>query len=218
MPDWIELMPLHLPGRGFRYGEPPVHDWPSLVDLLLKDVQRPPSRPFAIFGHSMGALVGVELACAIRDHDGREPIWFGASGCAAPNRHKQDGDWLRCSDETLVKELRSRNGTPAELLENRELLELALPAIRADFHLCGTYKTTQRRPLGCPILVLSGAQDEMSTPRENLTDWGLLTSRQCRVETLPGDHFFIDKERERVVALVVDSLNAALSEVMVADV
>jgi surfactin synthase thioesterase subunit len=154
LPDWIELIPLHLPGRGMRYHLPAMHDWAQLIDLLVRDVRPHIARPFGIFGHSMGALIGIELAHAIRARYQRTPVWFGASGSKAPSQRERDLKWLDCSEETLLDELRSLHGTPPDLLENRELLEVLLPALRADFHLCRSYHPQRREPLNCPLLVL----------------------------------------------------------------
>jgi surfactin synthase thioesterase subunit len=211
IPSWIELMPLHLPGRGVRHNQPAMHDWRELIGLLLRDVQPYIARPLAIFGHSMGALIGLELAYAIRARHQRTPVWFGASGSKAPSRRELDLKWLDCPEETLVDELRSLNGTPPELLDNRELLQLVLPVVRADFHLCGSYCRPRRAPLDCPLLVLAGMDDqEVSQPHENLTAWHAETSGACQVEMLDGDHFFIEKRQDAVISLVVESLSKAV--------
>lgn len=211
LPNWVELIPLHLPGRGLRYHLPAMHDWAQLIDLLLRDVRPHIARPFGVFGHSMGALIGIELAHAIRARHQRTPVWFGASGSKAPSRRERDLKWLDCPEEALLDELRSLHGTPPELLENRELLEMLLPALRADFHLCGSYDPQRRAPLDCPLLALGGTDDDdVSPPQENLTAWSLETSGSCRVEMLNGDHFFIHTQQDAVIALVVDSLSEAI--------
>jgi surfactin synthase thioesterase subunit len=211
LPSWIELIPLHLPGRGVRYNLPAMHNWAQLIGLLMQDVQPYLARPFAIFGHSMGALIGIELAYAIRARHQRTPVWFGASGSKAPSRRERDLKWLDCPEETLLDELRSLHGTPPELLENRELLEMLLPALRADFYLCGSYHPQRREPLDCPLLALGGTgDDDVSPPQENLAAWSLETSGPCRVEMLDGDHFFIHTHQDAVITLVVDALSKAI--------
>lgn len=212
LPDWVKLIAVQLPGRGPRLREEPITDWPTLIDLLLREMQPRLSESFAIFGHSMGALVGIELAHAFRRRTGRTPVWFGASACKAPAHRDRVADWLSCEETRLLEELRTLDGTAPELLENRELLDLMLPAIRADFHLCGTYQPPRRLPLDCPMLVMGGTEDvKVSEPRRHLSDWTVETTGRCSIELLKGGHFFVEKQRDTVIELVIEDLRVALS-------
>ena len=210
MPACIELIAFDLPGRAIRHGEPPVSDWGQLIDVVVADAQRHVAEPFAIFGHSMGALVALELAHAIRARHGRSPIWLGVSGCQAPVRRKLDLKWLTCDDDAVREELRSLGGTSPELLENRDLLDLLVPALRADFHLCGSYRPPHREPLRCPMLVLGGTQDAISDPPDNLAAWSVETLGQCDVVMIEGDHFFIHDQVDAVLGQVFASLASAI--------
>src|SRR5262249_47912819 len=145
-PHWIELIPLDLPGRGLRQVERALDDWHELIDVVMKTVRARVTGPLALFGHSMGALVAIEVAHALRASDAPAPLWIGASGCVAPRRRERDLTWLDCSEQRLVAELRSLGGTPPEVLDCRDLLDLVLPTVRADFHLCGSYQPARRTP------------------------------------------------------------------------
>jgi surfactin synthase thioesterase subunit len=206
LPHWIELIPLELPGRGLRQVEPAVQDWDELIDIVMSSVRMRARGSVALFGHSMGALVAIELAYALRACGGPAPLWVGASGCVAPQRRELDLTWLDCPDEKLVTELRSLGGTPPEVLECRDLLDLILPAVRADFHLCGSYRPARRAPLDCPLLVLGGDRDPISRSYGNLSAWSLETNGQCRVKLLDGGHFFIHEREASVIDLVISSL------------
>lgn len=210
LPDWIKLVPLHLPGRGVRYGQPAISQWPALMDLLISDMRPHLASPFAIFGHSMGALVGYELAHTLRDRLQRQPVWLGASACTAPSRRDLELKWLSCPEDELIEELESLQGTPLELLENRELMDLVLPVVRADFHLCGSYRPERRPALTCPMLVLGGTEDELSQEPLNLQAWSKETSAAFRLEMFDGDHFFINSHRNAVLDLVARSLSAVV--------
>jgi surfactin synthase thioesterase subunit len=210
LPGWITLAPLHLPGRGVRQAMPPLHRWPELLDLLVEDVRPYLAQSFAIFGHSMGALVGIELAHAIRNRHGVSPVWFGASACKAPSRHEPELHWLTCPEEAFLDEVRSLDGMPEELLQNREFMELVLPFLRADFHLCGSYEYRQREPLDCPLLVLSGTQDQKIVRNpESLSAWALETRGPFDRQDIDAGHFFINSHRETVIDRVVDGLASA---------
>src|SRR5690348_12875642 len=70
--DAIELWRVQLPGRGARIAEPPYTRLRPLVRALAQVLQSATDRPYALFGHSMGALLAYEVALALRA-DGRPP-------------------------------------------------------------------------------------------------------------------------------------------------
>jgi surfactin synthase thioesterase subunit len=209
LPPSIRVLPLDLPGRGTRHARPPLDDWSMLVDVLLEDVQPHLSRPFAIFGHSMGALIGLELAHAVRARHGKTPVWMGASGCTAPARRVGNLKWRDCPESELLAELRALGGTPDELIENREFLDVLLPIVRADFHLCGSYRAQDREPLDCPLLVMAGADDDLARDPENLRSWAGEVTGPFRLEMVDGGHFFIDSRRDIVIGYVGSALEEA---------
>lgn len=210
LPAWIRLMPLHMPGRGVRHRMRPMHRWSELLDLLVEDVQPCIERPFAIFGHSMGALVGIELAHALRRRHGVAPVWFGASACRAPSRRERELHWLTCPENEFLDEVRSLKGMPEALLGNREFMDLVLPFLRADFHLCGSYEYRQRDPLGCAMLVLGGRQDnEIADDPRNLAAWSRETTGPYEQKEIDAGHFFINTHRDAVIDQVIDSLARA---------
>ncbi|WP_050478194.1 thioesterase II family protein [Herbaspirillum rhizosphaerae] len=213
-PAWINPIPLHLPARGIRQQMAPIHQWPPLIDLLMADVMPHLDRPFAIFGHSMGALIAVELAHAIRARLQQTPILLCASACEAPSHRQWNDGWLSCSRDDLLSELQSLNSTLDDLLANEEFMALVLPMIRADFHLCGTYRRRERAPLASQLLVLAGRRDKphLCDP-ELLRSWSSEVSGVCRTEILDGDHFFMNSHRQEVV----DRLVAALSDASIAN-
>lgn len=211
VPAWLKLVPLHMPGRGTRHGMRAMHQWPELLDLLIDDMQPHLQRPFAIFGHSMGALIGFELAHALRARLGRSPVWLGVSACKAPSRRARELHWLTCPDAEFLDEVRSLKGMPDELLANREFMELVLPFLRADFHLCGSYDYRQRPPLQCPVLAIGGTQDEaLVGDARNLLAWQAESSGPFRLESLDAGHFFINTHRDALIELVVGSLARVL--------
>jgi surfactin synthase thioesterase subunit len=133
-PGWLHIAPLHLPGRGLRHDQALLPDWAPLIDLLVVDVQvgvhAHPDRPFALFGHSLGALLAFELAHALRRRLGVEPCWVGVSGCPAPSHHVAEMDWLTCPEQDVLDELTAFGQTAPELLANREFVELIAPVVR----------------------------------------------------------------------------------------
>lgn len=188
----------------------PVHQWSELLDLLVDDMQPHLDRPFAIFGHSLGALVGFELAHAVRERHGLSPLWLGVSACKAPLRRESKSNWLTCPEPEFLDEVRSLDGTPDELLRDREFMDLVLPFLRADFHLSGSYPDQLREPrlpLACPIMALGGTRDaQTADDPANLSAWAAETTGRFLVKEIEAGHFFIDTHRDAVIDSVVEDL------------
>jgi hypothetical protein len=114
----------------------------------------------------------------------------------------------------MIDELRCLGATPEELLGDRGFLDLALPVLRADFHLCATYVRTGnalRAPLACPLLALGGRDDTLSEQSENLSAWTHETSGRFTQHVFDGGHFFIDTARAELIEAIVTSLAATLA-------
>jgi len=193
------VRPVELPGRGARLGERLHTNMTELVRELSGTVMQNMREPFAFFGHSLGALVAFEVAHAVRAASGVEPAILFASGANAPSR-RNDARFLEpLSDSDLIGEMRRLNGTTAAVFENRELLDMALPIVRADFQLCGSFNYRRRPRLRAAIHVFGGADDASST---QLVAWGEETSGVHTCHTLPGDHFFIHSREQQVLELL----------------
>lgn len=208
LPQWVRVKPVELPGHGTRRFEKSISSWDGLMHWLTHETAPSLQGSFAIFGHSMGALIGYEFAQLLHQR-GQPPVWFAASGCKAPSVRKPELHWLTCPDEEVVDELRGLGGTPLELLQNRELLELVLPTVRGDFHLCGSYRYRLHKPLPCPIFVVSGTEDrEVSEPFANLEAWRKETGAQSNIQLVAGDHFFLENRQAETTALISSELTA----------
>lgn len=204
LPDWIAPVPLALPGRGTRRSAAPITAWSEAVAATLAEALPHAARaPFAIYGHSMGGLLGFELAHALRDALGREPVGLGIGACVAPARRDTELSWLGAPDGTVVAEMRRLGGTPPEVLASADLLAFVLPQIRADFHLCGTYRAPARRSLACPMLVLGATQDPVSFPPERIGDWSRETTGTVTIDTIEGGHFFMEEAPGRTANAVL---------------
>jgi medium-chain acyl-[acyl-carrier-protein] hydrolase len=162
----------------------------SLVEAVAPDILPALDKPFAFFGHSMGALVSFELARYLRRQHGIAPAHLFVSGRSAPQMNIARQPLYDLPEPELVKELRSLNGTPPEVLEHPELMELVLPLVRADFAVCDTYLYQDEKPLDCPLSAYGGLQDA-DVPRAHLENWGAQTTASFKVRMFPGNHFFL---------------------------
>ncbi|KRR11246.1 thioesterase [Bradyrhizobium jicamae] len=204
LPSWIDVRPVEWPGRGARMDEPLVTDPRALASQLARELGGQLDAPYALFGHSLGAVIAFELAHNLLDRGAPAPAILFASGAEAPA--VRDGSRWRqpLSDEALLRELRNLRGTPEEVLANAELMRSALPVLRADFLMCGAYVYRPRQPLPCPVHVFGGVDDE--TSREALQAWGRETSASFTLHMLPGHHFFIHTQQAELIELIGTAL------------
>jgi surfactin synthase thioesterase subunit/glycosyltransferase involved in cell wall biosynthesis len=186
MPHGVAVCPVRLPGRETRLSEPAFDRMEHLIPALREAIEPHLDKPFALFGHSMGAAIAFELARSLANH----PLVLLVAGARAPQLRRDHVPPPPPSDEDLIEELRRLNGIPQELLEHQELIHLALPALRADTTLYRSYVYKEGPPLNCPIRAYGGLEDERIT-RGHLEAWAAETTQSFRLEMFPGGHFFL---------------------------
>ncbi|MGE3976110.1 MAG: thioesterase II family protein [Nitrospira sp.] len=201
----IEVCAVQLPGRETRITESPVGDVRRLVHMLCEALQPYLDRPFVFFGHSVGALVSFEVARELRRIQGIEPSHLFMSGCPAP--HLQDSERL-CDlhDDELLERVGRFNGTPPEVLNHPELMQLMLPVLRADFSLRDRYVYREEPPLDCPIVAFGGMSDK-HVDGLMLRAWRQHTRERFQLWLFQGDHFFV----RRAQGPLLEVLSSALS-------
>jgi medium-chain acyl-[acyl-carrier-protein] hydrolase len=185
--------------------ELPFSSISSLVPVLAETLASYQDLPMAFFGHSMGGIIAFELARYLRREGNRGVAHLFVSASRAPQVKFDEPPTFDLPDPEFVEELRTLNGTPKEVLEHPELLELMIPLLRADFALCETYHYYPEPPLSCPITVLGGLRDHAIT-REELEAWREQTTASFRLRMLPGDHFFIRTAQALLFQLLAQDL------------
>lgn len=189
LPSYVEICPIRLPGRGSRIAEAPFASVAPLVEALGDALRDALDRPFAIFGHSMGALIGYELARYLGRVLGRNPAMLCVASCPAPHLADFDPAISHLSPYLLMDALRGRFGAGAELAGNPELMGLMLPVLRADLLLCETYRYGGGDRLACALSAYGGTADPWVDPRA-LEAWGAHTTGTFLQHFIAGDHFF----------------------------
>ncbi len=205
MPADVEVCAVQLPGRENRFHEAALRSWPALVDGLADAVRPQLQLPFALLGHSMGAILAFELAHALQTRWGLVPLHLFVAGRNAPQMPHEFDRLADLDDEQLIEELRQLNGTPQAVLEDRELMRVLLPLLRADFALCAAYRYVERQPLRCPITAVGGLHDPNTDP-ERLEAWRDQTTAAFAVRMVPGDHFFLATHRGLVARMIAENL------------
>jgi medium-chain acyl-[acyl-carrier-protein] hydrolase len=190
LPTDIEVCPIQFPGRGTRLMEFPFSRLPPLIEALAEALVPLLDKPFALFGHSLGSLVSFELARRLRTNHQIRPVRLFVSAAPAPQIPHRGLPIHNLPEIEFSAELRRLNGTPGELLNHKELMDIVLPSLRADFAFYESYRFSSGPPLNCPISAYGGLSDEKVT-RSDLEAWREQTSVSFSLRMFSGDHFFL---------------------------
>jgi surfactin synthase thioesterase subunit len=191
MPSFVELCAVRLPGREARISETAYSNYRDLIqemaDALLEDCDI----PYAIFGHSMGAVLAYEFAHELKRRGAPEPVGMFLSGRVAAHLELAAKPLHELPLEDFIREIGLRYGElPQEVLADREMLEFYLPILRADLRLIETYRYEVKPSLRCPILVAGGLEDQ-SIWSEGLEAWKEHTTGSFDVLRYEGGHFYL---------------------------
>ena len=212
LPTEITSYAIQLPGRETRLREPLHREVPSVVDSLARVLQPYLHIPFVFWGHSMGALLGFEVARYLQRQGLNPPQRLLVSGYNAPHIPYADPHIHHLPEADFIAALEKLNGTPEAVLKNAELRDLVLPVVRADFQLVETYAYQEAAPLDCPITVLDGVADH-KTNKPDLQEWQGQSTHPLEMFTLPGDHFFLYDMQPKLVSTVLYLLNRQLQDI-----
>ena len=206
----VQICSVQFPGRGSRFNEPRHTRVQPLIQALTDSLWPLPDVPFALFGHSMGALLAFEFARELRRR-GREPIHLIVSGLPAPQMPSPSARLHDLPTDDFLTALSALNGIPEQLIAEPEFLKVMLPTLRDDIELVETYQYSPEPPLACRISAYTGRNDPRS-PAADLIFWRAQTSAEFSCRIFPGDHFFIDTARRAVLSAVsVDLLGTLIS-------
>ncbi|AVP97142.1 putative thioesterase [Ahniella affigens] len=209
LPSSVEILSVQLPGREGRFHESPLTQLPEVMDGVARAVGDVLDKPYLLFGHSLGALIAFELTRHFAAQARPLPSALIVSGKRAPQMPSRRRPFSRLPDEEFIQEIANYKGTPASVLENRELMELVLPRLRADARLFDDYEYRASGPLPCPIVAFGGTDD----PHVNLDElaaWRELTTTfSSRV--FEGDHFFIHGNQHPVASALSEVIESTIA-------
>lgn len=206
LPHFVELYAIQAPGRANRIAEDPYQNMDDLVDELAKHITGLLDLPFIFFGHSLGSRVAIELMSRLRERKLPLPMHFIASGSRGPHKKIRESDFHRLNDDEFVERIKSLEGTPQEILEDKDLLALFLPLLRADFKIAGEYQYKGQEKFNCRLTVLGG-QEDAGVERNDLFAWQNHFTSDCQLKQYPGGHFFIKTKQDEVLEDIKHILN-----------
>ncbi len=207
----VNIIAVQLPGRANRYREPPCTNMAELVAELAVQLKDTIQQPYALFGHSLGSLIAFELALYLQNTGQAMPLHVFASGYSAPcspwpETRTRPRNMHLLDDAQLVAQLQKLNGTPQEILNDKDLLPIYLPALRADFEILDTWTPGLDCKLNTPITAFGGTDDVASFPKAQIKAWENHTTRQFSFYMLQGDHFFIRSSEPLLRQIMLDKL------------
>jgi len=205
LPANVEVLAARLPGRETRIAEPPFTDVHELVRAATPHLLAQIDRPFALFGHSVGALAVFELARHLRKTHNRRPVRLFVSGRGAAHIPDPNPPIHALPEPEFIAGVTRLNGMPREILEHRELMELLVPTMRADFAIGETYSYREDTPLDFPMTALGGNTD-IDVPEAEIMAWAMHTAAGFDPHMIEGDHFFINTARDTVLGIVARNL------------
>lgn len=216
LPRHIEVVPVQLPGREDRFREEPLRRMEDLVEGMIDGLlPLMTALPFAFFGHSLGSIVALEATRSLARRRAPLPRHLIISARPAPQLPLRRTPVHDLSQAEVEQWMRQVGGTPTLVLENRELMDLIVPALRADLEINDMYRSSADPVLTCPLTAVGGNEDDEALPHE-LEAWSPYTSNSFELHTFKGNHFFpFNESRPAVLALIAETLaKGRLNDIM----
>jgi medium-chain acyl-[acyl-carrier-protein] hydrolase len=191
LPGWARVVPVDLPGHGRRLREPRRTQWQPLVADITAAISEQAVGAYAVFGHSLGALVGYEVCRAMEDR-GRPAALLVTAARNGPSARASHAPIHNLPEDQFLSSIARLGGTPANVLDYPDLLRVFLPVLRADMRLAEMYVRPPRPPLSCPIATFGGRRDKM-TDEAGLLAWEHETIGGFEFTYVDGGHFFLEE-------------------------
>lgn len=197
----FEFIPLELPGRGKRFQEELLTTKDEAVNDYVHQIQmHRNNQPFIIFGHSMGATLGLSVTKKLEEIND-SPECLIVSGNSGPQKRDEEATVrYTLNDKDFKEELRDLGGVPEEILTNEELYEFFSPIIRSDFEILEKDVFSEKGVIiKTPIVAIMGYEEDTSDEIEN---WRKFTSGTFTFQRMTGNHFFIYNHVDTISTIV----------------
>jgi len=214
LPPDVDVCPIQLPGREGRIRESCFTDVRALVACMAPEIVPFLDRSFAFFGHSMGALISFELCRYLRAAYSIAPQGLFVSAYPAPRVRDSENAWYDLPEPEFLERMKRLGGTPGEVLDHPELMQLMLPLLRADVEMVQTYVYSDAPLLSVPITAFAGLNDP-EVPLSDVERWREETTSRFALHTIPGDHFFVHSERAVLLEQLASALAALTAQISI---
>jgi myxalamid-type polyketide synthase MxaE and MxaD len=203
LPPDIEVCPIQLPGRENRLSEQPFTQFAPLVETLAQILIPHLDKPFAFYSHSMGNLIGFEVAHLLRQQYGCSPIHLLVGGFFAPQSVAYANRLLDKSflEERILKFME----IPREVQEDQQFMEHFMSICKLDYQLLQSYIYSNKEPLDCPISAWGGEQDSLVS-QDDISAWHQHTKNTFKLHMIPGKHLFLTTNRKLLLETISQEL------------
>ncbi|WP_173055813.1 thioesterase II family protein [Phytohabitans houttuyneae] len=207
LPDELaaEVWAVQPPGRETRAREGLIRRIEPYVEACADGLAALMDRPFAFFGHSMGALVAVELTRLLRRRGAALPVHLFVSAHRAPGRPPKRGPMSRLPDDEFVARLLEGAGDSPVAIRDPELLLAFAGITRVDLELCERHPHRPQAPLDTPLTCFA-AVDDSEVDVADVAAWEHHTTGAYRLRTFTGGHLFLAEHGARILADVATDL------------
>jgi surfactin synthase thioesterase subunit len=197
-------------GRGSRFYEKPHPSVDEMVQDYLQILRAHLDLPFAFYGHSLGGLLAFRLIQQLAAEGLPLPTHFFVGACAPPVVGLTHSPISHLPDEGFVTAVQERySGIPESVLREPELMEMFLPALKADFTAHETFDRSQITQIDCPVTALAGHDDPMVT-HTLMREWRRHTKEFFELRIIPGDHFFLSTSGDLVLSTIREKMSDTL--------
>jgi len=205
MADFVKIVPIDLPGHGRKMKSPLLTNIHDITNVIFSEIKNELHKPYAFYGHSMGALLAYLLTQkAVAEHINL-PLSLFVSGHYSPNVPPKNKTVHLLPKEAFIQKISEYGGIPSEIIQEQDLMDLFIPIIRTDFQAVIEYIYQAEKPLDIPITVMIGSHD--STSYEEAVRWQDMTTQTISLRQFPGGHFFIFDYLPEISKIICRNLN-----------
>jgi surfactin synthase thioesterase subunit len=204
-PEYLNVIPVEIPGRGSRYKEQLLTDAVDITNDIFRTIKGMLHHPYAIYGHSMGTLLGFLLTKKIIAHGLPKPVHLFLSGAGGPAVRLNESKRYLLPKKEFIEKIKELDGSPEGILEDEAMVNFFEPILRADFQAVETFKYEKTNPFDIPMDVFIGL-DEKATYEDALA-WREETTSDVYVREFSGKHFFIYKHEQEIMSIILNKLN-----------
>lgn len=189
VPEWLEVSGFELPGHGARLAEKPLDAYEAAALEIADTLEPLLDRPYALFGHCLGAALAYEATRILRGRGQAQPVHLFCSGARGPHLGIPIADVESMEDDEFIQHMHKAYAAPIQFLTHPEMRPLFLPMVRADARMTQNYRYTPGPPVDYPITAVAGETDP-DVQSAHLEGWRSHTTAGVETRIYPGSHFF----------------------------